>query len=212
MRRSGMLDNGWVSVMSHAVIARAALPRPARIRSRRTSRSASRLGATRVSGHAGCPVGRPGNRRDRPAGDRLGVGELASAGRPGRTHRGIRRGQRLAWKACPARALTASNAARSSTSTPRRSSHPELLAALAQVESSGNPVARTYWRWRFSWNPFELYGPASSTIGMFQITDGTFAEARPFCIRDIMSSSRSGPWHDPHCVLVQRALHTCGVR
>jgi hypothetical protein len=25
---------------------------------------------------------------------------------------------------------------------------PELLAALAQVESSGNPVARTYWRWR----------------------------------------------------------------
>ena len=27
---------------------------------------------------------------------------------------------------------------------------PELLAALAQVESSGNPVARTYWRWRWS--------------------------------------------------------------
>ena len=25
---------------------------------------------------------------------------------------------------------------------------PELLAALAQVESSGNPVDRTYWRWR----------------------------------------------------------------
>jgi hypothetical protein len=24
---------------------------------------------------------------------------------------------------------------------------PELLAALAQVESTGNPVARTYWRW-----------------------------------------------------------------
>jgi hypothetical protein len=24
---------------------------------------------------------------------------------------------------------------------------PELLAALAQVEGSGNPVARTYWRW-----------------------------------------------------------------
>jgi hypothetical protein len=24
---------------------------------------------------------------------------------------------------------------------------PELLAALAQVEASGNPVARTYWRW-----------------------------------------------------------------
>jgi hypothetical protein len=46
---------------------------------------------------------------------------------------------------------------------------PELLAALAQVEGSGNPVARTYWRWRFSWNPFELYRPASSAVGMFQI-------------------------------------------
>ena len=61
---------------------------------------------------------------------------------------------------------------------------PALLAALAQVESSGNPVARTYWRWRFSWNPFELYTPASSAVGMFQITDGTFAEARRYCIQD----------------------------
>src|SRR5947209_87821 len=31
---------------------------------------------------------------------------------------------------------------------------PELLAALAQVEGAGNPVARTYWRWRLTWNPF----------------------------------------------------------
>ena len=29
---------------------------------------------------------------------------------------------------------------------------PELLAALAQVESNGNPVARTYWRWRLTWS------------------------------------------------------------
>jgi hypothetical protein len=34
---------------------------------------------------------------------------------------------------------------------------PELLAALAQVESSGNPVARTYWRWRWSLNPLAIY-------------------------------------------------------
>jgi hypothetical protein len=34
---------------------------------------------------------------------------------------------------------------------------PELLAALAQVESSGNPVDRTYWRWRRSLNPFAIY-------------------------------------------------------
>src|SRR5665213_2815438 len=39
---------------------------------------------------------------------------------------------------------------------------PELLAALAQVESSGNPVDRTYWRWRWSFNPFAIYQPASS--------------------------------------------------
>jgi len=38
---------------------------------------------------------------------------------------------------------------------------PELLAALAQVEGSGNPVVRTYWRWSFSSKPFEVYRPAS---------------------------------------------------
>ena len=47
---------------------------------------------------------------------------------------------------------------------------PELLAALAQVESSGNPVDRTYWRWRWSFNPFAIYQPASSAVGLFQMT------------------------------------------
>ena len=61
---------------------------------------------------------------------------------------------------------------------------PELLAALAQVESDGNPVARTYWRWQWSWNPLDIYRPASSALGMFQLTDGTFAQARKYCIRD----------------------------
>ncbi len=60
----------------------------------------------------------------------------------------------------------------------------EFLAALAQVESDGNPIARTYWRWQWSWSPFEIYRPASSAVGMFQITDGTFAEARKYCIRN----------------------------
>ena len=73
---------------------------------------------------------------------------------------------------------------------------PELLAALAQVESSGNPVARTYWRWQFDWNPFELYRPASSAVGMFQITDGTFAEAQRYCIHDHVVVE-DGAWHDP---------------
>jgi len=59
---------------------------------------------------------------------------------------------------------------------------PELLAALAQIESTGNPVARTYWRWRASWNPFEIYAPASSAVGMFQMTDAAFAEASRYCV------------------------------
>jgi transglycosylase-like protein with SLT domain len=60
---------------------------------------------------------------------------------------------------------------------------PELLAALAQVESTGNPVARTYWRWQLSWNPFAVYKPASSAVGMYQMTDAAYAEAARSCIR-----------------------------
>jgi hypothetical protein len=72
---------------------------------------------------------------------------------------------------------------------------PELLAALAQVEGSGNPLVRTYWRWSFSPRPFEVYRPASSSVGMYQITDGTFAEARRYCIRD-HAVAEDGPWND----------------
>jgi hypothetical protein len=72
---------------------------------------------------------------------------------------------------------------------------PELLAALAQVEGSGNPVVRTYWRWSFSSKPFEVFRPASSAVGMYQITDGTFAEARRYCIHD-HAVAEDGPWND----------------
>jgi hypothetical protein len=61
---------------------------------------------------------------------------------------------------------------------------PEILAALAQVEGAGDPVAHTYWRWRLAWPPFEIYKPASSAVGMYQITDGTFADAQRYCIRN----------------------------
>jgi hypothetical protein len=71
---------------------------------------------------------------------------------------------------------------------------PELLAALAQVEGAGNPVARTYWRWRLSWNPFEWYQPASSAVGMYQITSPTFREARRYCIH-YHEVVEEGPWH-----------------
>jgi len=72
---------------------------------------------------------------------------------------------------------------------------PELLAALAQVEGAGNPVARTYWRWRLTHEPFEIYRPASSAVGMYQITDGTFREARRYCVRD-HQVVEDGPWHN----------------
>jgi hypothetical protein len=71
----------------------------------------------------------------------------------------------------------------------------EFLAALAQVEGSGNPVVRTYWRWSLTHKPFDLYRPASSAVGMYQITDGTFAEARRYCIHDHQVVA-DGPWND----------------
>jgi hypothetical protein len=72
---------------------------------------------------------------------------------------------------------------------------PAFLAALAQIEGSGNPVARTYWRWSLTYQPFEVYRPASSAVGMYQITNGTFAEARRYCIHDHVVVE-DGPWHD----------------
>jgi hypothetical protein len=71
----------------------------------------------------------------------------------------------------------------------------ELLAALAQVEGSGNPLVRTYWRWSWAPRPFEVYRPASSAVGMYQITDGTFAEARHYCIHH-HALVHEGPWND----------------
>src|SRR5471032_3255950 len=41
----------------------------------------------------------------------------------------------------------------------------EFLAALAQVEGSGNPIVRTYWRWSLhDPRPFDMYRPASSAV------------------------------------------------
>jgi len=41
----------------------------------------------------------------------------------------------------------------------------------------------------------ELYRPASSAVGMYQITDGTFAEARRYCIHG-HAVVREGAWND----------------
>jgi hypothetical protein len=72
---------------------------------------------------------------------------------------------------------------------------PELLAALAQVEGSGNPIVRTYWRWRLHSDPFEMYRPASSAVGMYQITDGTFEESRQYCVHDHVVVE-DGAWNE----------------
>jgi hypothetical protein len=71
----------------------------------------------------------------------------------------------------------------------------ELLAALAQIEGAGNPVARPQWTWRWSRNPFEWYRPASSAVGMFQITDAAFRDAKRYCIHD-HAVAEDGPWYD----------------
>jgi len=73
---------------------------------------------------------------------------------------------------------------------------PALLAALAQVEGAGDPLARTYWHWRLARNPFKVYEPASSAVGMYQITDATFDEARRYCIHDHVVVE-IGEWLDP---------------
>src|SRR5205807_6824534 len=78
-----------------------------------------------------------------------------------------------------------------------RSIPPQLLAALAQVEGSGNPLVRTYWRWTWVLRPLEVYRPASSAVGMYQITDATFAEARHYCIH-AHEVVREGAWNDWH--------------
>ncbi len=73
---------------------------------------------------------------------------------------------------------------------------PEFLAALAQTEGSGNPIVRTYWRLRMTGKPFDMYRPASSAVGMYQITDGTFAESRRYCVHQHVVVE-IGPWNDP---------------
>jgi hypothetical protein len=71
----------------------------------------------------------------------------------------------------------------------------DLLAALAQIEGSGNPVVRTYWRFSLTNEPFEIFRPASSAVGMYQITDGTFDIARRYCVHR-HRVVEEGPWYD----------------
>jgi Transglycosylase SLT domain len=72
---------------------------------------------------------------------------------------------------------------------------PQLLAALAHAESQGDPLARTAWQWRLTWNPFTMYTPASSAVGLYQMTDAAFAEGRQLCVHD-HRVAHAGAWYD----------------
>lgn len=60
----------------------------------------------------------------------------------------------------------------------------DFLAAIAQVESSGDPVAQPKWVFRWTADVFRIYAPQSSAVGLMQITEGNFVEAKNYCVRD----------------------------
>ena len=51
---------------------------------------------------------------------------------------------------------------------------PTFLAAMAQVESSGNPLATPKWRFRWSGSAWRWFSPESTSVGLFQLTDDAF--------------------------------------
>lgn len=61
---------------------------------------------------------------------------------------------------------------------------PKFLAALAQVESAGNPMITPQWRWRLTTNILRIYSPASTSAGLYQYTRPTFTDAKRFCIHN----------------------------
>ena len=121
-------------------------PTAAQAAGRRPGRSTARAGGPTdgwcpARPTAGGPGARGGGRH--PGG--VGGGQLGVPGAP-QADRAVLSGERRARQA-PARDVADVRVAVHASMRPP-SSPPELLAALAQVESGGNPVARTYWRWR----------------------------------------------------------------
>jgi hypothetical protein len=72
---------------------------------------------------------------------------------------------------------------------------PDFLAALAQIETNGNPIASTFWRFQPSKGLGSMYAPASSAVGLFQITDPTFKQIQEICIND-GEVEKMGKWHE----------------
>ena len=59
-----------------------------------------------------------------------------------------------------------------------------FLAALAQAESAGNPIATPYWEFNFQQDILSFFRPASSSLGIYQMTYDTFQDAKRFCFVD----------------------------
>ncbi|MCH2535573.1 MAG: lytic transglycosylase domain-containing protein [Bdellovibrionales bacterium] len=57
-----------------------------------------------------------------------------------------------------------------------------VLAAIAQVESSGNPIATPHWEWNLKNKWHSLYAPVSSSVGLYQFTTPTFERAGTLCV------------------------------
>ncbi|MCP4757784.1 MAG: transglycosylase SLT domain-containing protein [Proteobacteria bacterium] len=72
----------------------------------------------------------------------------------------------------------------------------EFLAALAQAESAGNPWATPEWKWRLTTDITRIYAPASSSVGLFQYTEGTFKDGKRFCVH-FGKVVLDGKWYDP---------------
>jgi hypothetical protein len=59
-----------------------------------------------------------------------------------------------------------------------------LLAAMAQAESAGNPIATPYWQFSFRQDILTMFQPASSSLGIYQMTYDTFEDAKRFCFQE----------------------------
>jgi hypothetical protein len=90
---------------------------------------------------------------------------------------------------------------------------PELLAALAQTESMGNPLAHTYWRWHFTWRFFDVFAPASSAVGLYQMTDAAFIDAQAYCIQQHKVVPAANCWFARYYVRVlpQHAIQLTAI-
>lgn len=71
---------------------------------------------------------------------------------------------------------------------------PYFLASMAQVESSGNPMASPKWKFNTKRSLKDWFSPLSSSVGLYQFTQPTFEIAKNFCIYK-NKSVKKGRWY-----------------